>query len=90
MRGLQHIGGIPCPGIITGLAFGGTDGALLFASVGQEHRMGRWWKYSRARNGIAIVRTAALAQEGELDQSGQEGEEKGSDEEEEEEEEEEE
>ena len=31
-------------------------GVVLAASVGQEHRLGRWWRYGRARNGIAVVR----------------------------------
>ena len=35
---------------------GGGLGVVLAASVGQEHRLGRWWRYGRARNGIAVVR----------------------------------
>ena len=65
-RSLEHVLGVPVPGIITGLAFSahglggqGADaglGVVLAASVGQEHRLGRWWRYGRARNGIAVVR----------------------------------
>jgi ribosomal RNA-processing protein 9 len=59
---LEHVAGIPVRGVITGLAFSSADAtgggkfALLVASVGQEHRLGRWWRYRHAHNGICVVR----------------------------------
>jgi WD40 repeat protein len=55
LRGLEHVGGVPLRGIVTGLAWA-PDGRTLVASVGQEHRLGRWWRYKNARNGIAVLR----------------------------------
>ena len=31
------------------------DGAHIVAAVGQEHRLGRWWRMKEARNSIAII-----------------------------------
>lgn len=53
-RGMQQVSAIPVRGIINGLEFS-ADGRLLVAAVGQEHRLGRWWRYARARNGIVVI-----------------------------------
>ena len=54
---IEYVGSIPLPGFITGLVFGGTEkNPILVASVGQEHRLGRWWRYKKAKNGVAVVR----------------------------------
>lgn len=55
LRGIEHVGGVACKGVITGLAFS-RDGSTLVASVGQEHRLGRWWRYKHAKNGIVVVK----------------------------------
>lgn len=31
------------------------SGKAVILGVGQEHRLGRWWRYKRARNGILVV-----------------------------------
>jgi len=31
------------------------SGNFLVAAVGQEHRLGRWWRNKEARNSIQIV-----------------------------------
>jgi ribosomal RNA-processing protein 9 len=54
-KALEPVGEIPVRGIVNGLAFSG-DGRLLVAAVGQEHRLGRWWRYRHAKNGVAFVR----------------------------------
>ncbi len=41
-------------GFVNGLAFS-SEGACLVAAVGQEHRFGRWWKESAAKNRLAII-----------------------------------
>lgn len=54
---IESVGSIPMKGFVTGLAFGGSEkNPLLVASIGQEHRLGRWWRYKQAKNGIAVIR----------------------------------
>ena len=60
-RGLAPLGAIPCKGIVNGLAFS-ADGRALLAAVGTEHRLGRWWKYSQAQNGVAVLRLPGLVE----------------------------
>lgn len=31
------------------------SGAFLVAAIGQEHRLGRWWRDSSVRNSIALI-----------------------------------
>ncbi len=31
------------------------DGAHIVAAVGQEHRLGRWWRLKEARNSILVI-----------------------------------
>ncbi|XP_059609446.1 U3 small nucleolar RNA-interacting protein 2 [Phlebotomus argentipes] len=45
---------IPVPGFVNALAFT-PDGNHLIAGLGQEHRLGRWWRMSEGRNCIAII-----------------------------------
>ena len=53
-KSLEHIFALPCKGIINGLSFS-SDGRTLAVAVGTEHRLGRWWRYKEAKNGLAIV-----------------------------------
>jgi ribosomal RNA-processing protein 9 len=32
-----------------------SDGDYLIVGVGQEHRLGRWWKIREAKNGILVI-----------------------------------
>lgn len=57
-RSIEAVGSIPLRGIVNGLAFS-SDGRLLVAAVGQEHKLGRWWRYAGAKNGVAFVRLPA-------------------------------
>ena len=32
-----------------------SNGEYLIAGVGQEHRLGRWWKIKDAKNSVCII-----------------------------------
>lgn len=53
-RGLEPLFSVPLPGFINSLKFS-SSGQFLVAGVGQEHRLGRWWRVKEARNGIYII-----------------------------------
>ncbi|KAK0154014.1 U3 small nucleolar RNA-interacting protein 2 [Merluccius polli] len=53
-RSLQPLFSVPVTGFINGLEFS-TSGNFLVAGVGQEHRLGRWWRQKEAKNGIYII-----------------------------------
>merc|ERR1712142_1011158 len=42
-------------GFVNSLKFS-EDGSILVAGVGQEHRLGRWWRIAEAKNSICVVR----------------------------------
>ncbi|XP_078270485.1 U3 small nucleolar RNA-interacting protein 2 isoform X1 [Rhinoraja longicauda] len=45
---------IPVVGFVNCLKFS-NSGDFLVAGVGQEHRLGRWWRLKEAKNGICII-----------------------------------
>lgn len=45
---------VPVPGFINSLAFT-NDGTKLIAAVGQEHRLGRWWRIKEAKNSVIVI-----------------------------------
>ncbi|XP_071985235.1 U3 small nucleolar RNA-interacting protein 2 [Engystomops pustulosus] len=53
-RGLQPLFKIPLVGFVNSLQFS-SSADFLVAGVGQEHRLGRWWRLKAARNGLYIV-----------------------------------
>lgn len=53
-RSLEHIASAPVPGFVNALAVA-PSAKFVACAVGQEHRLGRWFKVSEARNGLAIV-----------------------------------
>ncbi|EDW77069.1 uncharacterized protein Dwil_GK22122 [Drosophila willistoni] len=53
-RKMQQIQSIPMPGFINGLTFN-ADGTKLYVAVGQEHRLGRWWRHKEAKNQVVVV-----------------------------------
>ncbi|XP_031782554.1 U3 small nucleolar RNA-interacting protein 2 isoform X1 [Nasonia vitripennis] len=53
-RSLQPLFDIKITGFINSLVFT-PDGKYLIAGIGQEHRLGRWWRIPEARNSIAII-----------------------------------
>nr|KAG5711317.1 hypothetical protein BaRGS_006014 [Batillaria attramentaria] len=42
------------PGFINSLQFSPT-GDFLLAGVGQEHRLGRWWRLRQAKNAVYVI-----------------------------------
>uniref|UniRef100_A0A8C9YXX7 U3 small nucleolar RNA-interacting protein 2 n=1 Tax=Sander lucioperca TaxID=283035 RepID=A0A8C9YXX7_SANLU len=53
-RGLQPLFSVPVSGFINSLKFS-SSGQFLVAGVGQEHRLGRWWRLKEAKNGIYVI-----------------------------------
>lgn len=53
-RELKVVFEIPVNGFVNSLAFT-NDGTKLIAAIGQEHRLGRWWRIKDAKNSIIIV-----------------------------------
>ncbi|GAA6083261.1 U3 small nucleolar RNA-interacting protein 2 isoform X1 [Tachysurus ichikawai] len=53
-RGLEPLFTIPVNGFVNSLKFSNT-GKFLVAGVGQEHRLGRWWRIKEAKNGLYII-----------------------------------
>eukprot|EP01027_Heterolobosea_sp_BB2_P018563 GEZU01026130.1.p1 GENE.GEZU01026130.1~~GEZU01026130.1.p1 ORF type:complete len:212 (-),score=38.54 GEZU01026130.1:92-727(-) len=51
---LSNLKEIPMTGFVNGIAFSST-GRFLVAGIGQEHRLGRWFREKDAKNGICIV-----------------------------------
>jgi ribosomal RNA-processing protein 9 len=44
---------IPVEGFVNSLQFS-SDGNFLIAGIGQEHRLGRWWRIKEAKNVIMV------------------------------------
>ncbi|KAM9408729.1 U3 small nucleolar RNA-interacting protein 2 isoform 1-T1 [Pholidichthys leucotaenia] len=53
-RGLEHLFSVPVSGFVNSLKFS-SSGQFLVAGIGQEHRLGRWWRLKEAKNGIYII-----------------------------------
>lgn len=53
-RKLEEIQKIPVSGFVNSLAFT-PDGNYLVAGVGQEHRLGRWWRLKEAKNSVVVI-----------------------------------
>ncbi|XP_076124489.1 U3 small nucleolar RNA-interacting protein 2 isoform X1 [Alosa pseudoharengus] len=53
-RGLEPLFSIPVAGFVNSLKFA-NSGKFLVAGVGQEHRLGRWWRVKEAKNGLYII-----------------------------------
>jgi ribosomal RNA-processing protein 9 len=45
---------ISVEGFVNSLAFT-SDGSSLIAGIGQEHRLGRWWRLKEAKNVILVI-----------------------------------
>ena len=41
-------------GFVNALKFA-QDGKYLIAGIGQEHRLGRWWRLKDAKNSICVI-----------------------------------
>ncbi|XP_069101612.1 U3 small nucleolar RNA-interacting protein 2-like [Argopecten irradians] len=55
MKSLTPLFTVPVKGFVNCLKFS-KDGNMLVAGIGQEHRLGRWWRIKEARNGVVIIR----------------------------------
>lgn len=53
-RGLERLFTVPVTGFVNSLKFS-SSGDFLVAGVGQEHRLGRWWRMKEAKNGLYII-----------------------------------
>ncbi|KAM9535752.1 U3 small nucleolar RNA-interacting protein 2-like isoform 4-T4 [Salvelinus alpinus] len=53
-RHLEPLFSIPVNGFVNSLKFS-SSGKFLVAGVGQEHRLGRWWRLKDAKNGLYII-----------------------------------
>lgn len=53
-RALKPMFSIPICGFVNNLIFN-ADGSKLFAAIGQEHRLGRWWRLADAKNHILVI-----------------------------------
>lgn len=42
------------PGFVNSLQFS-PQGDFLLAGVGQEHRLGRWWRIKQAKNAVYVI-----------------------------------
>ncbi|KAL3204518.1 hypothetical protein MRX96_011522 [Rhipicephalus microplus] len=51
---LKEVASIPVEGFVNALVFN-SSGDVLVAAVGQEHRLGRWWKLKEARNCVIVL-----------------------------------
>ena len=59
-------------GVVNDLKFS-QDGSLLIASIGQEHRLGRWSSMKNAKNAVAVIRLVQATAEPEQVTNGQHG-----------------
>lgn len=53
-RTIELLFEVPVAGFVNGLAFT-SDAKRLVVAVGQEHRLGRWWRIKEAVNSIVVV-----------------------------------
>ncbi|XP_063797434.1 U3 small nucleolar RNA-interacting protein 2 isoform X1 [Pseudophryne corroboree] len=53
-RSLHPLCTIPLVGFVNSLQFS-SSADFLVAGVGQEHRLGRWWRLKEAKNGLYII-----------------------------------
>uniref|UniRef100_A0A8C7TWR2 U3 small nucleolar RNA-interacting protein 2 n=1 Tax=Oncorhynchus mykiss TaxID=8022 RepID=A0A8C7TWR2_ONCMY len=53
-RHLEPLFSVPVIGFVNSLKFS-SSGKFLVAGVGQEHRLGRWWRLKEAKNGLYII-----------------------------------
>ncbi|XP_014214805.1 U3 small nucleolar RNA-interacting protein 2 [Copidosoma floridanum] len=53
-RSLEPLFDVKVTGFVNSLVFT-PDGKYLIAGIGQEHKLGRWWRVPEAKNSIAII-----------------------------------
>ena len=53
-RAVLMVHEIPVEGFVNALEFS-SDCEYLIAGIGQEHRLGRWWKVKEAKNSVCVI-----------------------------------
>ncbi|XP_066528195.1 U3 small nucleolar RNA-interacting protein 2 [Hoplias malabaricus] len=66
-RGLEPLFSIPVTGFVNSMKFS-NSGKFLVAGVGQEHRLGRWWRIKEAKNGLYIIPLKRQSKENDTEQ----------------------
>ncbi|KAM7444018.1 pre-rRNA processing protein [Porites harrisoni] len=62
-RNLKQLFSVPMVGFVNALEFS-NDGNTLIAGIGQEHRLGRWWKLKNAKNCLCVIPLKRTEQNG--------------------------
>jgi len=52
---ITPLSSVAVPGFVNSLEFN-QKGDTLVAAVGQEHRLGRWWRRKEAKNQVVVIR----------------------------------
>lgn len=55
MKSLTPLFGFPVNGFVNALQFS-RKGDMLVAGIGQEHKLGRWWRVKEARNSVVVIK----------------------------------
>ncbi|XP_005094160.1 U3 small nucleolar RNA-interacting protein 2 isoform X2 [Aplysia californica] len=76
-KSLSPLFEVPVNGFVNSLSFS-SNGDFLVVGVGQEHRLGRWWRLKDAKNGWVIIPLKGLDQSSD-DSGASESSEEGSD-----------
>ncbi|XP_041347577.1 U3 small nucleolar RNA-interacting protein 2-like isoform X2 [Gigantopelta aegis] len=53
-KSLKQIFSVPLKGFVNCVKFSG-DGQFVVAGIGQEHRLGRWWRLKEAKNSVCVI-----------------------------------
>ncbi|XP_027037908.1 U3 small nucleolar RNA-interacting protein 2-like [Pocillopora damicornis] len=62
-RSLKQLFSVSMVGFVNALAFS-NDGNNLIAGIGQEHRLGRWWRLKKAKNCVCVIPLQRTVQNG--------------------------
>ena len=54
LKAITQLEEIKVEGFVNDLAFT-SDGKVLVAAIGQEHRLGRWWRNTEAKNQLMCI-----------------------------------
>ncbi|XP_066017060.1 U3 small nucleolar RNA-interacting protein 2-like isoform X1 [Pocillopora verrucosa] len=62
-RSLKQLFSVSMVGFVNALAFS-NNGNNLIAGIGQEHRLGRWWRLKKAKNCVCVIPLQRTVQNG--------------------------
>ena len=63
-RSLEEVSKVQVAGFVNSLDVSPCGGWIV-AGLGQEHRLGRWWRDKGAKNKLAVIRVPSSSPEGE-------------------------